>query len=144
MLEVGCSTTRALTGGTNPLHTTIMLPAGRKQYYWAMYYRDRVAKGVPENQIASLTRFNLMWRTEFPWISMRTASSPFTNCGLCDYLKMQVGRATDNGVRQALLMKLGHHYDHQAAQRLAASTFFTSSLRCPMSCSPSHGTKWIN
>lgn len=78
---------------TSPLHDHLFLPAGRRQYYWAAYYRDCVAKGVSGSEIASLSYFLKMWRQEFPWIQLRSPNGPFTHCGLCDYLKMAISDA---------------------------------------------------
>jgi hypothetical protein len=78
---------------TSPLRDSLFLPAGRRQYYWAAYYHDRHAKGIPESQVASQSYFLKMWRQEFPWIELRQPSGPFTHCGLCDYLKMAISDA---------------------------------------------------
>ncbi len=79
--------------------------------------------------MASLSLFLQVWREELPWVEIRASSGPFTHCGLCDYLKMLIASATDARVRQALLLRLGAHYDFQAAQRIAMSSIFRQSER---------------
>lgn len=82
---------------TSPIRDSLFLPAGRKQFYWAAYYRDRVAQGVPTQDIASLSYFLQMWRQELPWIELRAPSGPFTHCGLCDFMKLAIANAKVNG-----------------------------------------------
>ena len=78
---------------SSPLRDSLYLPAGRRQYYYAVYFRECVTRGRPPSEIASLDYFLMMWRREFPWIELRAPSGPFTHCGLCDYLKMVIGNA---------------------------------------------------
>ena len=118
-------------GDTSPLNTKIFLPCGRKHYYWAAYYRDRQQKEAPPNQIASLTRFLLAWRTELPFIEVRSRSGLFTHCGLCDYLRTVISLAIDAETKRESVMRLGEHYDFQAAQRIAMSNIIAESERDP-------------
>ena len=118
-------------GGTSPLQTQIFLPVGRKQFYYACYFRDRVERGVAAEGVASLPRFLAAWRQELPWVAIRSTCSPFTHCGLCDYFKMLIGGTRDLHVRQMLLMRPGEHYGFQGAQRIAMSNVFRESERDP-------------
>ena len=114
-------------GDSSPLSDKLILPSGRKSYYWACYYYQRMNAGVPGERIASLKRFLQAWRTELPWISVRTSAGPFTHCGLCEYLKMVAARSLDAGVRNQVLIRLGQHYDFQAAQRIAMQNIVRQS-----------------
>ena len=58
---------------TSPLNTNLWLPTGRKSFYWAQYYNDCVTRGVPTERVASLARFLLVWRTELPWVKIRSS-----------------------------------------------------------------------
>ena len=78
-----------------------------------------------------MVRFLEMWRTELPWIVIRTSSGPFTHCGLCEYLKMFAATAKDDSVRSAVLLRLGQHYDFQSAQRIAIANIFRESEQDP-------------
>ena len=118
-------------GDTSPLCDSLFLPAGRKQYYYSVYYRDAIVREMPSAHIASLGYFLTMWRTELPWIQLRSPTGPFTHCGLCDFLKMMIGSTHDPGMRHMVLMRLGEHYDFQAAQRLAMNNIFADSTRNP-------------
>ena len=118
-------------GDTSPLCDSLFLPAGRKQYFYAVYYRDRVVREVPRELIVSLPYFLKMWRTELPWVQLRSATGPFTHCGLCDFMKMMIGSTQDPGMKHILLMRLGEHYEFQAAQRIAMNNIFAESERHP-------------
>ena len=116
---------------TSPLCTKLFLPAGRRHFYWSVFYTECTSKGKDPSTILGLKQFLKMWRTEVPWIELRSASGPFTHCGLCDYLKMMVAQASDMGLRHSLLLRLGEHYQFQAAQRLAIANVFAESDRSP-------------
>ena len=116
---------------TSPLNDRMLLPAGLKKYYYALYYRDRLVHDIAEERIASMTTFLDAWRQELPWIQIRTPSGPFTRCGVCEYLKMLLGKASDTSLRSILLARLGSHYDFQSAQRIAMTNLFRESERDP-------------
>ena len=86
---------------------------------------------VPADQIASLTVFLEAWRTDLPFIVLRSSSGAFTHCGLCDYLTMLIGNCADAELRKTLLLRLGRHYDFQAAQRQAIYNIFREGERNP-------------
>ena len=81
--------------------------------------------------MAGLKYFLKVWRTELPWIKRRPTAGPFTHCGLCDYLKWQIGSCSDKGLRQKLQGILGEHFQFQAAQRVAMSQIFRESEEHP-------------
>ena len=114
-------------GDTSPMSTLIYLPWGRKQFYWSSYFRCRQQVGV--TTIAGYNLFCKVWRTELPWISIRTCTGPFTHCGLCDFLKACITAAVDSSIKHSLLMRLGAHYDFQAAQRNALNLISRESER---------------
>ena len=116
---------------TSPLNDRMLLPAGLKEYYYALCYRDRLVHDIAEERIASMTTFLDAWRQELPWIQIRTPSGPFTRCGVCEYLKMLLGKASDTSLRSILLARLGSHYDFQSAQRIAMTNLFRESERDP-------------
>ena len=72
-----------------------------------------------------------VWRQELPWLVLRSASGPFTHCGLCDYLHMSISDAHDQHVKDTLLIALGQHYEFQSAQRLAMANIFAESEQRP-------------
>ena len=121
-----------LHGDTSPLNDCILLPSGLKQFYYASYFRDRLARGVPKDQIASIAWFIKVWRDELPWVKIRAPSGPFTHCSICEYLKMLIAATVDATLRSALVVRLGNHYDFQAAQRIAMSNLFRASERDPL------------
>ena len=118
-------------GESSPLNTDIFLPCGHKHFYWSAYVADRHKRGLPERYTASLTRFLLPWRTELPFIKIRSSCAPFTHCGLCDYLRSAASCATDLSIRGRLLQMLGEHYNFQAAQRIAINNIIAQSEREP-------------
>ena len=64
------------------------------------------------------------WRVDLPWIKVRGSHSPFTKCGLCEFLKGCVGKAEDESVRSMLLNRIGRHYEFAASQRLVLSNIW--------------------
>ena len=118
-------------GDTSPMNTKIFLPCGKKQYYWSVYFKDRSDKGTPANQVAGLTTFLLAWRVELPFIEVRSSTGPFTHCGLCDYLRCVVASAGDADAKRHAVLRLGEHYDFQAAQRIAMNAMIAASERDP-------------
>jgi len=96
-----------------------------------MCYADRVVKQTAPEHVASETYFLKVWRQELPGLVLRSASGPFTHCGLCDYMRMLITEAVDEHVRNALPFKLGQHYEFQSAQRVAMSSLFADSERNP-------------
>ena len=119
---------------SSPLNDSLWLPNARKFFYWCAYKQDRLSQGKPNNEIAEQTYFLKMWRTELPWIKIRTANGPFTHCGLCDYLKWLITSASDKSRRNDLnlcLGCLGRHFQFQAAQRVAVSNIFRRSEADP-------------
>lgn len=64
-------------------------------------------------------------------MKLRTPSGPFTHCGLCDFMKLLIGSTHDAGMKHELILRLGDHYEFQAAQRVAVSTVFAESTRNP-------------
>lgn len=118
-------------GDTSPLCDKIYLPAGRREFFYAVYYADRTVKEHPAEHVASESYFLAMWRTELPWIVLRSPQGPFTHCGLCDYMKMLISSTEDKQMKHLLTMRLGEHYDFQSAQRVAISNIFAESERAP-------------
>ena len=118
-------------GDTSPLNDCIFLPSGLKQFYYASYYRDRLARNVRKEEIASIVTFLRVWRVELPWVKIRAPNGPFTHCGICEYLKMLIAATLDSCLHSALIVRLGNHYDFQAAQRIVMSNIFRASERVP-------------
>ena len=118
-------------GDTSPINDKIWLPCGRKQDYWSIYYKDCITKQIPDECIAQKSVFLTVWRTELPWIVLRTPAGLFTHCGLCDYLRAMIAKSVDKDVKHMLVMRLGEHYDFQSAQRLAMANLFADSTRDP-------------
>ncbi len=102
-----------------------------EEYFYTVYYRDCIVREVPDNQIASLSYFLKVWRTELPWVKLRAPSGPFTHCGLCDFMRLLIGSTKEAGMKHQLLLRLGDHYAFQAAQRIAISNIFAESQRDP-------------
>lgn len=108
-----------------------MLPHCYEEYFYSVYYRDCVTRETPAGHVASLSYFLHVWRTELPWVKLRAPSGPFTHCGLCDFMRMIISATQDSAVKNKLLLRLGDHYQFQAAQRIAASNMFATSQRDP-------------
>ena len=119
-------------GDSSPLNDKIWLPAGRRGYYYATYYSDRVSKGVEAKTVASLKTFLKVWREELPFITIRTANGPFTHCGLCEYLKLCAVSCQDMTLRSQIILRLGQHHAFQGAQRIAMTNIFMESERNPL------------
>ena len=98
-------------------------------------FRDCSCRGrnkqKPADQIAGLTYFLKMWRTELPWIKRRPSAGPFTHCGLCDYLKWMMQQSRDKVARENVAEILGEHFEFQAAQRAYMSQVFQESASDP-------------
>ena len=118
-------------GDHNPIDGTIWLPPGHKHFYHLLYLRDFERAGGGSHDKCSINIFNEMWRTECAWIKLRTSHSPFTKCGLCEFLKGAMETAADESIRQALMTRLTTHYEFAAAQRLALSNLWKRSEQNP-------------
>ena len=116
---------------TSPMNDKLWLPAGRKRDIFAVYLNDRRAKHALPQHVASESYFLKVWRQELAWLRLRAASGPFTHCGLCDYLRLLISEAVDQHIKEALLLKLGQHYEFQSAQRIAMANIFADSERNP-------------
>ena len=82
--------------------------------------------------------FMKAWRIECPWLIVCKSVSLFTQCSVCEYLRLLIDQTPRDQVhlRSALQARLGDHYDFQAAQRLA-------ELRLEEECAHSGGRKWF-
>ena len=114
-------------GDTSPLTPCYFLPCGLKQFYWATYWTQEREKNSVN--IAGLSLFCKVWQRELPFIKIRTSSTPFTACGLCQYLKMLAASQQEQVLREQVLHRLGHHYAFQGAQRLAVAALWRESER---------------
>jgi hypothetical protein len=112
---------------SSPLNNKLWLPYARKYVFWSAYWHEETSAGKDPSQIAQLSHFLKMWRTELPWIKIRPTSGPFTHCGLCDFLKMLITSATDKALKNELNLRLGEHFQFQGAQRVAMSNIFRES-----------------
>ena len=114
---------------TSPLNHCYHLPQGRKQFFWAVYYYQETQRGAPANTIGGLDLFLEVWCQDLPFIKLRTGTSTFIACGLCEYLKALAAQTADLALRSTILLRLGHHYNFQGAQRLAAAALWRESER---------------
>ena len=76
--------------------------------------------------------FLQLWRSDCAWIKLRQTHSPFTKCGLCEFLKGCAQAAQDMEVRHAVLTRLATHYEFAAAQRLCLSYLWKKSEANPL------------
>ena len=119
-------------GDHSPMDVDTFLPKGRKYCYWAFYAQDR--KPGPH---AALSTFCEAWRTELPWLKVASSLSKLIHCGVCDYLKDLIDKCprSHSDRLSALVERLGSHYSHQSAQRLAQD-------RLAERCDQSQGKAW--
>ena len=119
-------------GDHSPMNVETVLPNGRKHCYWAFYVQDR--KPGP---YAALSTFLEAWRTELPWLKVASSLTKLIHCGVCDYLKDLIDNCPRGHADRlsALIDRLGAHYSHQSAQRLAQD-------RLAERCQQSEGRAW--
>jgi hypothetical protein len=115
----------------NPIDGTMLLPAGRKHHYYNMYKQQCISSGIGD-QAASQSVFLEMWRMDCAWIKLRQTHSPFTKCGLCEFLKGCSEATADMQVRQQLLKRLSDHYEFAATQRVQLSLYWKQSEMNPL------------
>ena len=116
---------------SSPLRPTLELPAGPKKLYYAMYHHQCFGK-IQEELFASMVVFLKVWRIELPFVTRRSAAGPFSHCGLCDYFQMIINRCEHQALRNALMLRLGKHFDFQGSQRIAVERLFEKSMHDPL------------
>ena len=124
----------------SPVTGALMLPAGRKSLYWLQYMYEREKEPGLKQRIgapASQSTFMTAWKRECPHIVVTKSVSMFTRCGLRDFLQTELARCprSDTVGVNMLRMRLGQHYEFQAAQRLAMG-------RIEEQCRRSGGREW--
>jgi hypothetical protein len=119
-------------GDTSSLIDQIYLPCGAIELYYSVYFRVRTSQNAGADTIAGLWLFRRTWSQDFPFITRRSPQGLFTHCGLCDFLRMLISITQDQMLKKSLLLRLGSHYDFQAAQRAAMNAVFEESKRCPL------------
>ena len=115
----------------SPLTNEMWLPSGRKHYYHCMYVEDARKLNLPDNSVGQVNLFYKVWRNEFPWLKIRTESSLFAKCGLCEFLHSAAHAATTTEARMMFTARLGRHYAFAAAQRLALSNLWAEASANP-------------
>ena len=106
----------------SPMKLEAHLPGARRKAYYSHYYIDALKKRAldPDHPVATYVVFCEAWRVERPWLIILTSVCSFTKCGVCEYLRLVEQTPRDQGkLREALLARLGAHFQFQGAQRLA-------------------------
>ena len=100
-------------------------------YYYAIYVEDAERLNLPEECVGKLDLFYKVWRNEFPWVKLRSETSMFAKCGLCEFLHSAAHAAINSAQRQMFISRLGRHYQFAAAQRLALSYLWVQAAQDP-------------
>ena len=122
-------------GDQSSMSLITYLPAARKKFYYAQY---RVNRQNIQMVFASLSIFLVAWRVEVGWLIVTGSHSKFTKCAVCEYLKWMIDQTprTQKDILDALMTRLGNHFDFQSAQRLAIG-------RIEELCAQSNGKWWL-
>ena len=119
------------SGDHNPMDGSILLPAGHKYFYRSAMCTAWRKLDYNEKDIPKLSLFLEVWRLELPWVRVRQSHSPFTKCGLCEFLKALAESSSDHSVRAQVIARLGQHYEFATTQRLVISYLWRRSEADP-------------
>jgi len=119
----------------SPMAYEAHLPGGRKVFYFELMSYERRCQG---KESCALTTFLEMWRVELPWVKICISVCKFVQCGVCEYLKMQIDLCprADAVLMNAYRNRLGRHFKFQSSQRLGEG-------RCEEACVQSGGDQWF-
>ena len=72
-----------------------------------------------------------MWKSDCHLVKIRKSSSPFTQCGRCDFLKSCAEAANNAAIKDDIIARLAMHFDFTASQMLALSIIWQHSQYQP-------------